>query len=155
MDRIPRAVLITTFSRYFRSYRQGLLTLSQTPVKPPLNPVVAGPINIPTSPLAHHNYTWAQQSTVSVKMMDTLVEISFRRNLLKFQFPFCQIPDVTTETRTIITTSVHLVCAISITDIFERNSRCSTQCSYGIGHNAQFVDGQRCNNRNIKSKSPS
>lgn len=39
--------------------------MSQSPVKPPL-PVVAGPINIPTSPLAHHNYTWAQQSSVSV-----------------------------------------------------------------------------------------
>lgn len=50
---------------HFR-YRQGLLSLSQqSPVKPPL-PVVAGPINIPTSPLAHHNYTWAQQSTVRV-----------------------------------------------------------------------------------------
>lgn len=50
-----------TLNRY---RRQGLLALSQTPVKPPL-PVVAGPINIPTSPLAHHNYTWAQQSSVS------------------------------------------------------------------------------------------
>lgn len=45
-------------------FRQGLLTMSQSPVKPPL-PAVAGAINIPNSPLAHHNYTWAQQSSVS------------------------------------------------------------------------------------------
>lgn len=38
--------------------------MSQSPVKPPLP--VAGAINIPTSPLAHHNYTWAQQSSVSL-----------------------------------------------------------------------------------------
>lgn len=34
------------------------------PVKPQI-PISDGPINIPTSPLAHHNYTWAQQSPVS------------------------------------------------------------------------------------------
>lgn len=38
--------------------------MSQSPVKPPL-PAVAGAINIPNSSLAHHNYTWAQQSSVS------------------------------------------------------------------------------------------
>jgi len=42
--------------------RQGLLTMTQSSVKPPL-PAVAGAI-IPSSPLAHHNYTWAQQSSV-------------------------------------------------------------------------------------------
>lgn len=50
---------------FFHHFRQGLLTMSQLPVKPPL-PAVAGAINIPNSPLAHHNYTWAQQSSVSI-----------------------------------------------------------------------------------------
>lgn len=50
-------------------HRQGLLSLSsQMPVKPPL-PISVGPINIPTSPLAHHNYTWAHQSPVRVKSL--------------------------------------------------------------------------------------
>lgn len=65
VDRISLKCHFLSVHNPFR-YRQGLLTLSaQSPVKPPL-PVVAGPINIPTSPLAHHNYTWAQQSTVRV-----------------------------------------------------------------------------------------
>lgn len=50
-------------NKYIYLYRQGLLTMSQSSVKPPL-PVVAGAINIPNSPLVHHNYTWAQQSSV-------------------------------------------------------------------------------------------
>ena len=38
--------------------------MSQSSVKPPL-PNTAGAINIPNSPLAHHNYTWAQQNSVN------------------------------------------------------------------------------------------
>lgn len=66
-SRLCRLLKLTKicFPIFFFRYRQGLLTLSQPPVKPPL-PAVAGPINIPTSPLAHHNYTWTQQSTVSI-----------------------------------------------------------------------------------------
>ncbi|XP_031630888.1 zinc finger protein 704 isoform X2 [Contarinia nasturtii] len=49
--------------RLVGNMRQGLLTMSQS-VKPPL-PNAAGAINIPNSPLAHHNYTWAQQNSLS------------------------------------------------------------------------------------------
>lgn len=47
------------------SFRQGLLSLAtQKPVKPPL-PMSNGTATIPSSPIAHHNYTWAHQSPVS------------------------------------------------------------------------------------------
>lgn len=47
------------------SFRQGLLSLAtQKPVKPPLPMSVGGTV-IPTSPIAHHNYTWAHQNPVS------------------------------------------------------------------------------------------
>ncbi|KAG4066163.1 hypothetical protein HA402_010365 [Bradysia odoriphaga] len=47
------------------SFRQGLLSLAtQKPVKPPLPMSIGGPV-IPTSPIAHHNYTWAHQNPMS------------------------------------------------------------------------------------------
>lgn len=45
------------------NFREGLKQLQQSATQRPT--VNAGPINIPTSPLAHHNYTWAQQSPIS------------------------------------------------------------------------------------------
>lgn len=49
------------------SFRQGLLSLAtQKPVRPPLPMSNGGTVTIiPTSPIAHHNYTWAHQSPVS------------------------------------------------------------------------------------------
>lgn len=48
------------------SFRQGLLSLAtQKPVKPPLPMSIGGTVTIPTSPIAHHNYTWAHQNPVS------------------------------------------------------------------------------------------
>ncbi|XP_059608093.1 zinc finger protein 395 isoform X1 [Phlebotomus argentipes] len=48
------------------SFRQGFLSLQQTPVKPPLPIGHAGPISIPNAILPQHNYSWShQQSPVS------------------------------------------------------------------------------------------
>lgn len=46
------------------NFRQGILARSQQAIKPTLP--LAGPINIPFQPLGHHNYTWSQQSPVSL-----------------------------------------------------------------------------------------
>lgn len=123
--------------------------MSQLPVKPPL-PAVAGAINIPNSPLAHHNYTWAQQSSVSFTFqkvrlfVPTFVALILRKitladrmsnkmDLLRY-FSFARHADVTTKARTIITTSIDFICAISITDIFKCNSGRSAQCECCIRH---------------------
>lgn len=52
------------------------------PVKSPM-PASVAPINIPTSPLAHHNYTWAQQSPVSYLTLKWLKEKNKNENLPK------------------------------------------------------------------------
>lgn len=51
-------------TNYCGRYRQGLLSLSSSNSHMPLPISVGGGggMTIPTSPLAHHNYTWAQQN---------------------------------------------------------------------------------------------
>uniref|UniRef100_A0A1B0D342 Uncharacterized protein n=1 Tax=Phlebotomus papatasi TaxID=29031 RepID=A0A1B0D342_PHLPP len=45
------------------SFRQGFLSLQQTPVKPPLPIGHAGPISIPNAILPQHNYSWSHQQS--------------------------------------------------------------------------------------------
>lgn len=48
------------------NYRQGLLSLSQTSIKPPLPTHVNGSLhNAITNTIMHHNYSWSSTSPVS------------------------------------------------------------------------------------------